>query len=261
MSRNVIGLIPAAGKGTRIAPLPCSKELFPIGFHQTDINDGAKLFPKVISHYLIDQMQTAGVEDIIMVVSSGKMDILEYFGSGDALNARIMYLFDDNPRGMPQSMNLAWPWLQDRTVLFGMPDTIFSPSDVYDQMLSRLEETQADVMLGIFHTDRPQKLCVVRLDEDGKVVYMKDKPAATDLTTAWGCGCWSPKFSAFMHQFLQKNPVSADGKETVLADIFLAAMKEGLAVYGSYFEDGEYIDIGTPQHLAIAVDRFSQRGD
>ena len=257
MTRNVIGLIPAAGKGTRISPLPCSKELFPVGFHEVKHNGSAKLLPKVVSHYLIDQMQTAGVEEIVMVVSSGKMDILEYFGSGSAFDLRIMYLFDDNLRGMPRSMDLAWPWLQERTVVFGMPDTIFSPSDVYDRMLSRLEEDQADVMLGVFHTDRPQKLCVVRLDGEGKVVHMEDKPTVTDLTIAWGCGCWSPKFSAFMHQFLQENPIAADGKEIVLADIFLAAMEEGLAVHGIYFEEGEYLDVGTPLHLATAVDRFS----
>jgi len=29
---EVVGIIPASGRATRIAPLPCSKELYPVGF-------------------------------------------------------------------------------------------------------------------------------------------------------------------------------------------------------------------------------------
>ena len=29
---DIVGVIPAAGRGKRIAPLPCSKELYPVGF-------------------------------------------------------------------------------------------------------------------------------------------------------------------------------------------------------------------------------------
>ncbi len=33
---EVIGLIPAGGQAKRLSPLPCSKELYPIGFERTD---------------------------------------------------------------------------------------------------------------------------------------------------------------------------------------------------------------------------------
>ncbi len=33
---DVIGLIPAGGQAKRLSPLPCSKELYPIGFGRTD---------------------------------------------------------------------------------------------------------------------------------------------------------------------------------------------------------------------------------
>jgi glucose-1-phosphate thymidylyltransferase len=46
--REVVGLIPAGGHAKRIAPLPCSKELYPVGFRAVD--DGRSLRPKVVCH-------------------------------------------------------------------------------------------------------------------------------------------------------------------------------------------------------------------
>ena len=51
---EIVGLIPAAGRATRLAPLPCSKELVPIGFQTAA--DGADRRPKPVSQYLLDRM-------------------------------------------------------------------------------------------------------------------------------------------------------------------------------------------------------------
>ncbi len=261
MSDKVIGLIPAAGKGTRIAPLPFSKELFPIGFWENSYREDNKLLPKAVSNYLIDQMINATVQNIVMVVSSGKMDLLEYYGSGKNFGISLSYVFDDNLRGMPHSMDLAWHWLQNRTVVFGMPDTIFTPSDVFTQLLARHREVDADVTLGIFETDHPQTLCVADLDEKGRVIYLEDKPKQTSLTAAWGCACWSPRFSDFMHHYLETCYDPDSTGEIVLADVFKAAMDEGMNVYGVHFGEGEYIDMGTPENLRTTVGRYSALTD
>jgi glucose-1-phosphate thymidylyltransferase len=60
--REVIGLIPAAGQATRIAPLPCSKELYSVGF--SSMNSGQDLRPKVVCHYLLEKMRLAGIHKI-----------------------------------------------------------------------------------------------------------------------------------------------------------------------------------------------------
>ena len=54
---KLIGLVPAAGRATRIQPLPCSKELLPVGFQATGrLDDDQALRPKVVSHYLLESM-------------------------------------------------------------------------------------------------------------------------------------------------------------------------------------------------------------
>jgi glucose-1-phosphate thymidylyltransferase len=70
---EVVGLVPAAGQGKRIAPLPLSKELFPIGFQ---VIDGEKTpQPKVVSHYLLEKFRYAGITKAFIVIREGKWDI------------------------------------------------------------------------------------------------------------------------------------------------------------------------------------------
>ena len=54
--KDVVGLIPAGGAATRISPLPCSKELYPIGFRR--IHGTAEQQPKVVCHYLFEKMRS-----------------------------------------------------------------------------------------------------------------------------------------------------------------------------------------------------------
>ena len=54
--QQLVGIIPAAGRGTRLAPLPFSKELFPLGYQQVKIDDRIQWRPKVVSQYMIEQM-------------------------------------------------------------------------------------------------------------------------------------------------------------------------------------------------------------
>lgn len=77
MHREVLGLIPAGGQATRIAPLPCSKELYPIGFRP--VGEDCNLRPKVVCHYLLEKMRLAGVTKAYIVVGEGKWGQLSYF--------------------------------------------------------------------------------------------------------------------------------------------------------------------------------------
>ena len=255
MGEEILGLIPAAGHGYRISPLPGSKELFPIGFREIHQGEEIQLRPKVISQYLIDNMLQAGARKIFTVLARGKTDIMDYHGSRNAHGGSIAYLFDDNVRGMPYTMDVAWPWIKGNTVLFGMPDTIFTPADAFSQLLAQQRTSNADLTLGVFPTDCPEKLCPVALNASGRVITMTDKPENPEINNTWGCGVWAERFSEFMHAYL--NSSAARNGETVLAEVFLAALDEGLRIYGLYFDDGEYVDIGTPNDLVMAVRRFN----
>ena len=72
---EVIGLIPAAGQSRRLQPLPCSKEVLPIGFH-VDARTG-DLSPKVVGHYLLEMFRAAGIRKTYIVIRDGKAVIVQ----------------------------------------------------------------------------------------------------------------------------------------------------------------------------------------
>ena len=67
------GVVPAAGRGTRIQPLAFSKELLPVGSCRK--GDGER--PCAVSEYLVERMILAGVDKLCLRDRPGKSDIIE----------------------------------------------------------------------------------------------------------------------------------------------------------------------------------------
>src|SRR5688572_24357091 len=112
------GIIPAAGKGSRIQPLAFSKELLPVG---SRITDGTER-PLAVSEYLIERMIAGGATRICFVVSPGKSDILEYYGSR-VYSADVCYTVQTQPSGLCDALFRALPFISPgEQILFGLPD-------------------------------------------------------------------------------------------------------------------------------------------
>ncbi len=110
--KEVIGLLPAGGTASRIAPLPCSKELYPIGFNNTSGED-TNLRPKAICLYLLEKMRLAGIIKVFIVLRKGKWDILAYLGDGAMLNMNFAYLIMGLPFGVPYTIDQAYPFVKE----------------------------------------------------------------------------------------------------------------------------------------------------
>ncbi len=255
--RKLIGLIPAAGQAKRISPLPYSKELLPIGFYELSVNGNVISRPKAVSQYVLESMVSAGVERVYIILNRNKFDILRYYGNGSEFGVSIAYLVVDHLGGMPYTLNQAQPWLTDETVLLGMPDTIFTPANAYVRLLTHHNADNDDLTIGLFRTNLPHRFGMVELTPDDRVLYIIDKPPQSDLIWMWGVACWSPQFTQFMNEFLSERPPAE--REVVLGDIFQAAIQAGLQVRAVRFDEGTYLDIGTPEDLRLAIERVSGR--
>jgi glucose-1-phosphate thymidylyltransferase len=252
---RLVGLIPAAGRGSRLTLLPSSKELFPLGLQEIVVNGAPITTPKATSQYLLESMARAGVRRFFFILGEGKSPIMDYYGNGHRFGVEIAYLYQEELWGMPFALDLARPWLDHATVLFGMPDTICAPADAFVQLLERQHATGADLSLGLFRTDQPQRFGMVALDEADHVVGCVDKPTQTSLEYLWGIACWRPRFTAFMGKILGRHRY--DGQEVVLGDIFQQAVEAKLTVQGVRFDEGSYMDIGTPESLVAAMKYFA----
>jgi len=261
MDQHIVGIIPAAGKGVRVAPLPGSKELFPVGFGEIEIEGKQRHYPKVVSNYLIDQMVIAGAEQVYMVVSEGKWDILRYYGGGKRFGVYLVYLMVDEMIGMPYTINTAFPLVQDATVLFGMPDTIFKPSDALSLLLAQHNQYKADLTLGLFSTDQSWRFGMVEYDQNNRLIACIDKPNRTQLNFMWGNACWGPAFSKLLNDevTLASSLGEQNEREIVLGDYFSKAVDAGLNVRVFPFNNGEYMDIGSPKDLARVVKQFAKQ--
>lgn len=262
-SPRIVGLLPAAGQGSRISPLPMSKELFPIGF-QTLVGKGVR--PKVACQYLLETMGMAGVQETFIILRPGKWDIPNYLGDGSQLGMRLAYLTVHVPFGVPFSLNQSYPFVQDAIIAMGFPDILFSPTDAYARLIDRLQHSQADVVLGLFPTDQPEKVGVVDFDDQGVVSGIYEKSDLTHLKYMWAIAVWRPSFTEFLHQFVEakrqaligeQSPVlmkeMPDYTETPIGDVIVGAIANNLRVEALPFEDGQYLDIGTPANLVNAV--------
>jgi glucose-1-phosphate thymidylyltransferase len=253
-TQQIIAIIPAAGKGSRLSPFPCPKELFPVGYQDYEIDGQIQKRPKVISQYLIENIIHTGTKRLFVILGEDKHDIMKYYGDGSRFGVDIAYLYQDKLYGMPYAINLVKNWAQNCTIVFGMPDTIIEPKNVFQRLLSFHQELASDLTLGLFPTDYPSKFGMVDLDHENNVSGIIDKPSQTTLKYMWGCACWSPAFTKLLDDYLRAHPFS--GREIILGDVFLDAIKKGLTVKGLRFDDGQYIDIGTADELDLALKKF-----
>jgi len=251
---GVIGIIPAAGLGSRVPNLPCSKEVFPIGFRAGA--DGEQ-YPKPVGAYVIDQMVQAGVERVFIVIRKGKWDIPQCLGDGSDFGAHFSYLIQERMVGLPGALDLVYPWVHDEITLFGMPDTIISPTDALRQVVDAHSTHGADVTLGLFPTDAPEKFGMVDFDDRGRFVATVDKPKQCSLRYMWGLACWGPAFTAYLHSYMLRS--ASCGREIVLSEVLQSAHDQGMFLRVVPFANGHYLDVGTPSDLAGAVRLMSSQ--
>ena len=254
---EIVGLIPAAGQATRLSHLPCSKELFPIGWH-VDRKDQVK--PKVVSQYLLEKYKAAGIRKCYFILRKGKWDIPQYYGDGDIVDMDIAYLMMNLPHGHPFTLDQAFPFTQNSLVAFGYPDILFAPDDGFVQLVKKQKETNADVVLGIFPIREGQRWTdILEFDERLRIktISLADPSNATQRI-GWSIAVWTPAFSSFMHEFLlsalnDNRLTAADGKEYTLNHIFQAALDGGVSMDYVVFESGFVHDVGTPGDLFTAL--------
>ena len=233
--------------------MPFSKELYPLGFKAVGS-------AKVVSEYLLELMQEAGAEQVYFILRKGKWDILGYFGDGSNYSIDFAYLLMNRPYGTPFSVDQAYGFVKDKTIVFGLPDILFEPANVFSHLLENKRETDASIVLGSFEVEHPQKWDMIETDEMGNVKTILPKPEKSDLTMAWCVAVWSPAFTEFMHQYLQQVEdqfIAGERKESSMGAVIKAAIDNGMIVQSVCFSGGSCLDIGTPEDLKEAIKRLT----
>lgn len=253
---EIVGLVPAGGHATRLSPLPCSKELLPLGWRE---DDSGKICPKVVSHFLLDKYRIAGIRKTYFILRKGKWDIPQYYGDGAMVDMDLAYLMMNLSHGHPFTLDQAYPFIKHNRVAFGYPDILFEPEDAFSQLIRKQAETKASVVLGIFPIRADQRWGdILAFGENGQIqtISLSD-PAMAVQRLGWSIALWTPEFSLFMHEFLletikQNKFTAPDGKEYTMNHVFQAALDTGLSMESVVFNGGAVLDVGTPKDLFTA---------
>jgi len=218
-----------------------------VGFR--DIERGP--VPKVAAHYLLERLRAGGVRRAYMVLDESKWDIPRYFGGGEIADVALAYLSIAGSRSVPETLDRAFPFVEHDLVALGFPDVIFEPVDAYARLAERQAATGADLVLGLFPTERFQSTDMVELAPDGRVVRVEVRPRSTGLRYNWLIAVWGPAFTRFLHATVRDAP--SEGAELQIGAVVQGAVAAGLHIEGVEFSSGSYRDIGTPAELAAAM--------
>jgi dTDP-glucose pyrophosphorylase len=170
------GIVPAAGRGTRLQPLAFSKELLPLG---SRVDNGIER-PCAVSEYLLERMILGGADKICIVISPDKSDILGYFGDSYG-SAHIVYAVQPRPCGLCDAVFRAHPLMADsEPAIVGLPDTIWFP----DTALATLPDDVLSFLL--FPVERPEFFDAVVLDRAGRVTAIEVKRPDASSRWIWG---------------------------------------------------------------------------
>jgi dTDP-glucose pyrophosphorylase len=261
---EIVGVVPAAGAGKRIAPLPCSKELYPIGFRRD--RESGELRPSVASSQLLEKFQAGGIATAYIVLRDGKWDIPAYFRDGRMVGLNLAYVVISGSIGPPDTVDRAYPHLHGKAVAFGFPDILFGPHDVFRRLREQLDTGASDVVLALYAAHDTRIMDMVDATPEGEVQAMALKPPVTDLRSTWVCALWTPTFSEFLHEFVAAERKNADAGglnyggidaqgDLPMGAVLKAAVAQGLRVHGVRFPGERYTDIGTPDSLVEACRR------
>jgi glucose-1-phosphate thymidylyltransferase len=232
------GIVPAAGRGSRIQPLAFSKELLPVG---SRLDEGTER-PCAVSEYLLERMILGGADKICFVISPGKSDIMEYFGASYG-GAEIAYVIQPGAEGLCDAVFRARTVVApDEAVVVGLPDTVWFPEgalvDLPDGLLSFL----------LFPVDRPELFDAVVLDEESHVREIQVKQPGASSNWVWGAFKMPGDVFEALHTLWRKR----DGIDEFFGTLVNAYLAHGGQAAG--IKAGQaYVDVGTLNGYRAAV--------
>ena len=243
----IVGLIPAAGFGRRISSLVSySKEIHPVPL------PNGKTQP--VASFLINSFSKAGAEKAYLVLREGKWDVPRVLSNDKSFNLPLSYIVTEPTNGVPYTINKSYTFIKESIVLLGFPDIIFTPINGFNELLQKQAQTGADIVLGLFKTEKSYKADMVSLDNN-KLNDIIIKPHNTSLSYTWVMALWTPLFTEFLNDFLSTKISVIGEQELHIGEVVRAAIQSRIKTSYVTFDLGSFLDIGTPEELKTIRDQ------
>lgn len=218
MTDEIIGVILAAGKGTRMEPFSTHypKPVLPI-------------CNKPLLSYQIEMMKELGIEEVIIVIGHLGHEIARTLGDGSYLGVSIRYIEQNETLGIAHALGRLEPYISS-SFLLSLGD-IFLVTDDLKSMAKKNKDYDASVVLAVKHEDDPEVIkrnfTVLMADDGVRVKRVIEKPRHT-TTNIKGCGLYL--FDPYVFDAIRRTPRTAMRDEYEITDTIQIVIDDGYPV-------------------------------
>ncbi len=248
----MIGLIPAAGSGTRMYPFSRAnpKELFPIQ-------------RKAVIDHVVETMHSyAGINKILIVVGFKKGAIIDHLGNGSRLNngnLNISYLFQEERKGLAHAIYQGKEWIKEDFMVH-VGDSFLHPKEEIKKAVELHNKEKPFATILAREVSDPTKYGILKLDEKNNIIDTLEKPSieqAEPFKTKdgkyfvnLGIYIFNPKFFKYM----EETPIGRKNEYQV-PDVMKTALDKGEKIKAVVI-NGKYLDIGNWESVEEAWNFF-----
>ena len=230
------GLILSGGRGTRLRPITytSAKQLVPVA-------------NKPVLFYAVEDMVAAGITDLGIIVGETADEVMAAVGDGSRFGAAVTWIHQPEPLGLAHCVRVARDFLgQDDFVMYlgdNMLEQGLQPLvDSFTAARAAEDPPAASILLS--EVPDPHRFGVARLDDDGRVAELVEKPADPPSNLAL-VGVYL--FSPAVHEAVASIEPSARG-ELEITDAIDWLIDQGHTVHHELLE-GWWLDTGKKDPL------------
>jgi dTDP-glucose pyrophosphorylase len=216
-SQPLLGVILAAGKGTRIAPFSdhYPKPILPI-------------LGKPLIQHQVEVLRDLGVSKVIVLIGHLGFEVVRALGDGSQLGVPIEYVEQGPTLGIAHALSKLESRINQRFMLF-LGDIFFLTDDLHD-MLTLMDDDDVSGVLAVKEEHSEEAIrrnFVVLEDERGHVTRVIEKPRHP-RTNLKGCGLYL--FDPVIFDAVRRTPRSALRDEYEITDAIQIFIDDGYGV-------------------------------
>lgn len=242
----MIGIIPAAGAGTRLLP-----------FTRSSPKELAYYGGKPAIEWVLNCLKKAGVLRSLIIVGNKKGAMMDYVGDGSLFGVRVSYIQQEIPKGPGHAILCAKPEIDDLkeddfVVFFG--DSIILPERNVSQLIEKHMARKPICSILLIPVDDPEPFGAALLDGD-RIIDIFEKPKTPEekekykINGKWYIVAGVYTFNKRIFEYISQIGPGRNN-EIQITDAIKEAIKSGETVLAQIMGDNDKrIDIGSWDYL------------